>query len=114
MSSLTHPPTFIPSPLAPKYNPAAPLERAAHPAAPHPSTHPTSPPPPSTHNSPPPQLKLDVLRIPLRPTDAELSPLPWPRDTLPEGRVIHRLILTYKLSLAEAGKVTPTLPMLNK
>ncbi len=58
-------------------------------------------------------MKLDTLRIPLRPTDAELAPLPFPRDTLPEGRVTHRLILTYKLSMAEAGKVTPTLPMLN-
>ncbi|GAB4814120.1 hypothetical protein N2152v2_001166 [Parachlorella kessleri] len=60
-----------------------------------------------------PQVKLDTLRIPLRPTDAELAPLPFPRDTLPQGRVTHRLILTYKLSMAEAGKVTPTLPMLN-
>lgn len=60
------------------------------------------------------QLKLDVLRIPLRPSESELAPLLGPRDTLPEGRVTHRLILTYKLSLAEGGKVTPTLPMLNK
>ena len=58
-------------------------------------------------------MKLDTLRIPLRPTEAELAPLPFPRDTLPEGRVTHRLILTYKLTMTEAGKVTPTLPMLN-
>lgn len=38
-----------------------------------------------------------------------------PLLTLPlQGRVTHRLLLTYKLSLAEAGKVTPTLPMLNR
>ena len=30
------------------------------------------------------------------------------------GRVTHRLILTYKLSLSEGGKCTPTLPMLNR
>ena len=62
----------------------------------------------------PPQAKLDVLRIPLRPSEAELAPLCAPRDTLPEGRVTHRLLLTYKLTLAEGGKVTPTLPLLNR
>lgn len=61
-----------------------------------------------------PAAKLDVLRIPLRPAEAELAPLATPRDTLWEGRVTHRLLLTYKLSMAEAGKVTPTLPMLNR
>lgn len=61
-----------------------------------------------------PSAKLDTLRISLRPTDAELAPLATPRDTLWEGRVTHRLLLTYKLSLAEAGKVTPTLPALNR
>lgn len=34
------------------------------------------------------QAKLDVLRIPLRPTDAELAPLLGPRDTLPEGTLL--------------------------
>ncbi len=61
-----------------------------------------------------PQARLDTLRIPLRPTEAELAPLAAPRDTLPEGRVTHRLLLTYKLSLAEGGKFTPTLPLLNR
>lgn len=61
-----------------------------------------------------PSAKLDVLRIPLRPTEAELAPLSAPRDALPGGRTIHRLVLTYKLSLAEDGKVRPTLPMLNR
>ena len=62
----------------------------------------------------PPQAKLEVLRIPLRPSEAELAPLCAPRDTLPQGRVTHRLLLTYKLTLAEGGKVTPTLPLLNR
>ncbi|PRW39066.1 Tripeptidyl-peptidase 2 isoform A [Chlorella sorokiniana] len=61
-----------------------------------------------------PQAKLDVLRIPLRPAEAELAPLLGARDTLPEGRVTHRLLLTYKLKLEEGGKVTPTLPALNR
>ena len=140
------------------------------------------------------QAKLDVLRIPLRPSEAELAPLLGARDTLPEGelaatgiacmrdaalagcdsarpggplgggrmlqlhmlpvprtascspsgsaqacafpalqqlppdepslsvcpflcaagRVTHRLLLTYKLKLEEGGKVTPTLPALNR
>jgi hypothetical protein len=61
-----------------------------------------------------PRAKLDTLHIPLRPAEAELAPLGTPRDTLWEGRVIHRLLLTYKLSLTEGGQVTPTLPMLNR
>jgi tripeptidyl-peptidase-2 len=36
------------------------------------------------------------------------------RDTLPSGRPIYRLLLTYKLSVAEAGKYKPTVPLLNK
>lgn len=31
------------------------------------------------------QAKLEALRIPLRPVEAELAPLAAPRDTLPEG-----------------------------
>lgn len=61
-----------------------------------------------------PTAKLDAVRIPLRPTDAELSPLSAPRDVLPGGRTIHRLVLTYKFSLTEGGKVTPRVPLLNK
>ena len=61
-----------------------------------------------------PVAKLDVLRIPLRPTDSSLAPLKAPRDVLPKGRTIHRLVLTYKLSLSEGGKVTPRVPLLNR
>ena len=63
--------------------------------------------PPHAPTCPPPPLML-------RATAAELAPLASPRDTLPEGRTIHRLTLTYKLTLAEGGKVTPTLPSLNR
>ncbi|KAK9809052.1 hypothetical protein WJX72_008467 [[Myrmecia] bisecta] len=61
-----------------------------------------------------PGAKLTHVRIPLRPAETQLAPLLDPRDALPEGRVIHSLMLTYKLSVAEAGKHKPTLPMLNK
>lgn len=37
-----------------------------------------------------------------------------PRDTLPPGRVVYRLLLTYKLAVGEAGKYTTTVPSLNK
>jgi tripeptidyl-peptidase-2 len=61
-----------------------------------------------------PAASLDALRIPLRPADAELAPLPGPRDALWDGRVTHSLLLTYTFSLAEGGAVTPTLPALNR
>lgn len=54
------------------------------------------------------------MRIPLRPTEAVLAPLPGARDVLPDGRTIHSLTLTYKLNVAEAGKHTVTLPLLNR
>ncbi|KAG7670442.1 hypothetical protein Ndes2437A_g04966 [Nannochloris sp. 'desiccata'] len=62
-----------------------------------------------------PSAKLDTVRIPLRPVDAGvLAPLRAPRDLLPGGRTIHSLLLSYKLSLPEGGKVTPRVPLLNK
>ena len=62
-----------------------------------------------------PSAKLDTVRIPLRPTDAGvLAPLRAPRDLLPGGRTIHSLLLSYKLSLPEGGKVTPKVPLFNR
>ena len=61
-----------------------------------------------------PAAKLDRLRLAVRPIEATLAPLPGPRDALPDGRTAHALVLSYKFSLAEDGKVTPTLPMLNR
>ena len=58
--------------------------------------------------------KLTTVHIPLRPSEAVLAPLPGKRDTLPNNRTIHSLLLTYKLSVAEAGKHTVTLPPLNR
>ena len=61
-----------------------------------------------------PSAKLDRLRMAVRPHEVAMTPLPGPRDALPDGRTAHAMVLTYKFSLAEDGKVTPTLPMLNR
>lgn len=61
-----------------------------------------------------PAAKLEKVRIPLRPTEAVLAPLPGARDVLPNGRTIQTLTLTYKLNVAEAGKHAVTLPLLNR
>lgn len=37
-----------------------------------------------------------------------------PRDTLPPGHVVYRLLLTYKFTATEAGKYKPTVPALNE
>jgi Tripeptidyl peptidase II len=49
---------------------------------------------------------LKTLSIPLRPASAQLAALDTPRDTLPSGRIMHRVLLTYKLALKEEGDVT--------
>lgn len=69
-----------------------------------------------------PKATLDKLIIPLRPTDSKLTALQPAaaegaaatpdRERLPRGRVMHRLLLTYKLTLAEGGAITPVLPPL--
>ena len=61
-----------------------------------------------------PAAKLGKVAIPLRPAEAVLAPLGAERDMLPNGRMIHGLLLTYKLAVAEAGKHTVTLPLLNR
>ena len=43
-----------------------------------------------------------------------MQPLEGPRDQLPQGRTIHALLLTYKLSLEAEGKHRVTVPMLNR
>lgn len=43
-----------------------------------------------------------------------MQPLDSPRDQLPQGRTIHALLLTYKLSLEAEGKHRVTVPMLNR
>ena len=61
-----------------------------------------------------PNVKLHTLQIPVRPTDTQMQPLCSPRDQLPQGRIIHALTLTYKLSLDTEGKHRVTVPMLNR
>lgn len=61
-----------------------------------------------------PRATLDTIRCPYRPVENKLQALPSDRDKLPSGRQILSLILTYKFNLAEACKVTPRLPVLNK
>eukprot|EP01025_Chloroclados_australasicus_P012076 TRINITY_DN154_c0_g3_i1.p1 TRINITY_DN154_c0_g3~~TRINITY_DN154_c0_g3_i1.p1 ORF type:complete len:1355 (+),score=115.99 TRINITY_DN154_c0_g3_i1:491-4066(+) len=61
-----------------------------------------------------PTIKLKELCIPLKPSETQLKPLETERDTLPRNRVIHQLIMTYKFSLAESGKITPKCPMINR
>lgn len=61
-----------------------------------------------------PSAKLNVLQIPLRPTDTQMQPLSSDRDQLPQGRTIHALLLTFKLSIEAEGKYRVTVPMLNR
>ena len=61
-----------------------------------------------------PQAKLSVVQTPLRPSEARLGSHPGARDRLTTDKVPLTLHLTYKFTLAEAGKVTPRLPLLNK
>ncbi|KAG2491863.1 hypothetical protein HYH03_009817 [Edaphochlamys debaryana] len=61
-----------------------------------------------------PEARLTSLRIPLRPAESALEPLTAERDALTEGRVAYRLLLTYRTTLAEAGKYKPCLPLVNK
>ncbi|KAK3236845.1 tripeptidyl-peptidase II Tpp2, partial [Cymbomonas tetramitiformis] len=61
-----------------------------------------------------PEAKLTTVRTALRPSKAVMSPLRDPRDQLPDGRVIHALVLTYTLSVKEPGTFTPRLPGINR
>lgn len=64
-----------------------------------------------------PTAKLTKVRLSLRPNGdtVELSPLNTPRDQLPRNQTIHRLILTYKLTVSEGGsKWAFRLPPLNR
>jgi hypothetical protein len=57
---------------------------------------------------------LKTLHIPLRPVSACVSTLATERDRLPGGRIMHRLLLTYKLKLLEGGLVKAVLQPLQK
>ena len=55
------------------------------------------------------KAELKNLVLTLRPTAAALQTQDRRGDTLPGGRVMHRLLLTYALKLQEGGSVTPRL-----
>jgi len=57
-----------------------------------------------------PKGSLTAIESTLRPSEATLDALSSPRDTLPDNRIIHQLVLTYHLSGPEPGKYTPALP----
>eukprot|EP00249_Psilotum_nudum_P018372 c26772_g1_i1 orf=205-4470(+) len=61
-----------------------------------------------------PRAVFTKIRSPYQPVDVKLEPLSVDRDQLPNGRRIVALTLTYKFTVAEAGKVTPRVPLLNK
>lgn len=60
-----------------------------------------------------PSATLNWVRLAFRPTEVKLEPLGKWRDLLPNGREVHGLLLTYKVSLSESGKYTPRIPLLN-
>ncbi|KAK2077755.1 hypothetical protein QBZ16_004603 [Prototheca wickerhamii] len=60
------------------------------------------------------KASLSTLLIPLRPSSSELEPRRDARDAFTRGRVTNQLTLTYALTLAEAGTVTPRLARFNR
>lgn len=50
------------------------------------------------------------MQLVVRPSESHLEPAQdLGRDALPLGRVLHRLLLTFKCQLAEGGRYTPRL-----
>ncbi len=61
------------------------------------------------------EAKLTAVDMAVRPAASAIVPLPGPRDSpLPNGRPVYRCLLTYNVTLSEAGKYTPCVPLLNK
>ncbi|KAL4191574.1 hypothetical protein AMTRI_Chr07g81290 [Amborella trichopoda] len=60
-----------------------------------------------------PSAVLKKIRIPYRPIESDLSPLPTIHDKLPSGKQILSLTLTYKFKLDEGAEITPRVPLLN-
>ena len=52
-----------------------------------------------------PSVSIKQHAQPLRPTEAKIRPLTTERDTLPEGRRIYELLLTYNFHQNKAGEV---------
>ena len=60
-----------------------------------------------------PSCKLNALSLFLRPSKADMKALPDPRNALPGNRTVHELMLSYDVTLAEGGKITPKIPAIN-
>ncbi|XP_037075025.1 tripeptidyl-peptidase 2-like [Pollicipes pollicipes] len=60
-----------------------------------------------------PQVLLKGQVCSYRPTSAKVSPLSDDRDTLPDGRVIYGLTLTYGINVLKAGDITPDFQFLS-
>jgi hypothetical protein len=60
-----------------------------------------------------PDAKLTHVLTNIRPKDTVLEPLLDPRDSLPDGRVAYRLVLTYSFNVGEGGKFKAAVPLTN-
>ncbi|XP_077225985.1 tripeptidyl peptidase ii [Tasmannia lanceolata] len=60
-----------------------------------------------------PAAVLNKIRVPYRPAESNLSPLPTNRDKLPSGNQILALTLTYKFKLEDGAEIKPCVPLLN-
>ncbi|KAL3846837.1 hypothetical protein ACJMK2_017791 [Sinanodonta woodiana] len=61
-----------------------------------------------------PAISLKTLVQPLRPSEHKIRCLFGPRDTLPEGRQIYALELTYNFHISKGCEVTPDCSMLSE
>lgn len=53
---------------------------------------------------------LDKLRKYLRPTESSITPLRPERNTLPSGRLLYELVLTYNFKAEAGASITPLFP----
>ena len=60
-----------------------------------------------------PVCKLESICQYVRPAKSEMLVLSDPRNTLPGNRIVHNLVLSYDISLVEAGTITPKIPSIN-
>ncbi|MEM1328977.1 MAG: S8 family serine peptidase [Planctomycetota bacterium] len=56
-----------------------------------------------------PSGRLDTLRKKIGASSAEITPLHGPRDELPDGRLIHQLVLEYEFDLPDDGEYSMVL-----
>eukprot|EP01090_Pellita_catalonica_P021398 TRINITY_DN7997_c0_g1_i1.p1 TRINITY_DN7997_c0_g1~~TRINITY_DN7997_c0_g1_i1.p1 ORF type:complete len:1175 (-),score=236.91 TRINITY_DN7997_c0_g1_i1:46-3237(-) len=58
-----------------------------------------------------PVVEFSKIQHPMRPQSYAIRLLPDARDTLPDGRQISEMVLTYEFKLGSASEVTPVLPL---